>query len=45
MVLKGASPRFDGTPQPDRWPLTVDLRELAARWSIEPERDLAQAGA
>jgi aryl-alcohol dehydrogenase-like predicted oxidoreductase len=45
MALKGASPQFDGTPQPDRWPLTVDLRELAARWSIEPERDLARAGA
>ena len=45
MALKGASPQFDGTPQADRWPLTIDLRELAARWSIEPERDLAQAGA
>jgi aryl-alcohol dehydrogenase-like predicted oxidoreductase len=43
MALKGASPEFEGEPQPDRWPLTVDLRELAGRWSIEPDRDLAQA--
>jgi aryl-alcohol dehydrogenase-like predicted oxidoreductase len=43
MDLKGASPRFDGEPQADRWPLTGDLRELAERWAIEPERDLAPA--
>jgi aryl-alcohol dehydrogenase-like predicted oxidoreductase len=43
MTLKGASPRFEGEPQPDRWPLTGELRELAARWAIEPERDLAPA--
>jgi aryl-alcohol dehydrogenase-like predicted oxidoreductase len=42
MTLKGASPQFEGEPQPDRWPLTLDLRELAGRWSIEPERDLAR---
>ena len=41
MDLKGASPRFDGEPQADRWPLTGDLRALAERWAIEPERDLA----
>jgi aryl-alcohol dehydrogenase-like predicted oxidoreductase len=43
MALKGASPQFEGEPQPDRWPLTSELRELAARWAIEPERDLAHA--
>jgi aryl-alcohol dehydrogenase-like predicted oxidoreductase len=43
MALKGASPQFDGEPQPDRWPLTDDLRALAERWTIEPERDLARA--
>jgi hypothetical protein len=43
MDLKGASARFEGEPQPDRWPLTGELRELAARWAIEPERDLAPA--
>jgi aryl-alcohol dehydrogenase-like predicted oxidoreductase len=42
MALKGASPQFEGEPLPDRWPLTSDLRELAARWAIEPERELAQ---
>ena len=25
MTLKGASPQFEGEPQPDRWPLTDDL--------------------
>jgi hypothetical protein len=45
MTLKGASPQFEGEPQPDRWPLTRELRELAQRWTIEPERDLAQTGA
>jgi aryl-alcohol dehydrogenase-like predicted oxidoreductase len=45
MTLKGASPQFDGAPQPDRWPLTGDLRQLAARWSIEPERDLSHSSA
>jgi aryl-alcohol dehydrogenase-like predicted oxidoreductase len=41
MALKGASPQFEGEPQPDRWPLTSELRELAARWAIEPERELS----
>jgi aryl-alcohol dehydrogenase-like predicted oxidoreductase len=43
MDLKGASPRFEGEPQPDRWPMTGELRALAERWAIEPERDLAPA--
>jgi aryl-alcohol dehydrogenase-like predicted oxidoreductase len=43
MALKGASPRFEGEAQADRWPLTSELRALAARWAIEPERDLAPA--
>jgi aryl-alcohol dehydrogenase-like predicted oxidoreductase len=41
MALKGASPQFAGEPQADRWPLSDDLRALAARWAIEPERALA----
>jgi hypothetical protein len=45
MALKGASPQFEGEPQPDRWPLDGELQELAARWAIDPERDLAQAAA
>jgi aryl-alcohol dehydrogenase-like predicted oxidoreductase len=43
MTLKGASPQFEGEPQPDRWPLTHELRELAQRWAIEPDRDLTPA--
>ena len=42
MALKGASPQFEGEPQPDRWPLTGTLRDLAARWSIEPDTDLVR---
>ena len=44
MALKGASPQYTGEPVADRWPLDGGLQELAARWAIEPERDLAQAG-
>jgi aryl-alcohol dehydrogenase-like predicted oxidoreductase len=44
MDLKGASSRFEGEPQADRWPLTSELRELAARWEIEPDRDLVPTG-
>jgi aryl-alcohol dehydrogenase-like predicted oxidoreductase len=45
MALKGASPQFDGEPQPDRWPLDADLQELASRWAINPERDLTTQAA
>lgn len=41
MVLKGASADYEGEPAPDRWPLSGRLRELAKRWEIAPERDLA----
>ncbi len=41
MALKGANPDFEGQPQPDRWPLTGELAELAERWRIEPARDLS----
>ena len=40
MELKGGNPGFTGEPQPDRWPLTGDLEGVAARWKIEPARDL-----
>jgi aryl-alcohol dehydrogenase-like predicted oxidoreductase len=43
MTLKGAAPDFAGEPRPDRWPLTGELEALAARWSIDPRRDLAPA--
>jgi aryl-alcohol dehydrogenase-like predicted oxidoreductase len=43
MTLKGASAEHVGAPLADRWALTGDLNALAARWSIEPARDLAHA--
>ena len=45
MALKGASPQHDGAEQPDRWTLDERLREVALRWRIEPDRDLAQRAA
>jgi aryl-alcohol dehydrogenase-like predicted oxidoreductase len=41
MKLKGAALDHDGPARPDRWELTPDLAEVAGRWGIEPERDLA----
>jgi aryl-alcohol dehydrogenase-like predicted oxidoreductase len=43
MTLKGAAPDFQGEPRPDRWALTPQLAALAARWGIEPARDLQAA--
>jgi aryl-alcohol dehydrogenase-like predicted oxidoreductase len=45
MALKGASPDHEGAARPDRWELDGRLAELAARWAIEPDRDLRQAPA
>ncbi|HEY3865687.1 MAG TPA: aldo/keto reductase [Solirubrobacteraceae bacterium] len=42
MALKGANPAHEGAPRPDRWGMSEELVELAARWEIAPERDLAQ---
>jgi aryl-alcohol dehydrogenase-like predicted oxidoreductase len=42
MLLKGAHPAFEGDEQPDRWTLDERLRDVAARWRIEPARDLVQ---
>jgi aryl-alcohol dehydrogenase-like predicted oxidoreductase len=44
MVLKGASPAFDGDEQPDRWPLSDDLVAAGSRWGIDPQRDLVASG-
>jgi aryl-alcohol dehydrogenase-like predicted oxidoreductase len=41
MALKGASATHEGEPAPDRWGLSEELSEVAARWHIAPERDLA----
>jgi aryl-alcohol dehydrogenase-like predicted oxidoreductase len=40
MELKGGNPGHVGEPLPDRWSLNPDLDEVAARWSIQPARDL-----
>jgi aryl-alcohol dehydrogenase-like predicted oxidoreductase len=45
MALKGASPEYTGAEQPDRWTLDDRLITVAERWRIDPERDLATAGA
>jgi len=42
MALKGATPDHEGDVLPDRWPVSDDLAELAARWAITPERDLVK---
>ena len=43
MTLKGAAPDHEGEPRPDRWALTPELADVAARWGIEPARDLQPA--
>ena len=40
MALKGGAPDHEGVERPDRWPLDEELRDLAARWGIDPEADL-----
>jgi aryl-alcohol dehydrogenase-like predicted oxidoreductase len=42
MALKGASPEHEGPERPDRWPLDEEAAALAARWRIDPERQLRQ---
>jgi aryl-alcohol dehydrogenase-like predicted oxidoreductase len=42
MALKGASPDYEGPAAADRWELGEELSQLAARWEIEPERDLVK---
>jgi len=42
MELKGASPEHSGPALPDRWEVDGELRELAARHGISPERQLVK---
>jgi aryl-alcohol dehydrogenase-like predicted oxidoreductase len=42
MTLKGGSPEHSGARSADRWELDEQLAAAAARWSIDPERDLAR---
>lgn len=43
MALKGATADSTVTPSADRWPLDESLSAVAARWKIDPERDLSYA--
>jgi aryl-alcohol dehydrogenase-like predicted oxidoreductase len=45
MALKGGSPAHEGAARADAWPLDGDLRAVAERWGIAPERDLVAASA
>jgi aryl-alcohol dehydrogenase-like predicted oxidoreductase len=45
MALKGATPDHTGEERPDRWPVSDELAEAAARWGIDPERDLRHLAA
>ena len=40
MELKGGNPSHTSDPVADRWSLNTDLLDVAARWKIEPARDL-----
>jgi aryl-alcohol dehydrogenase-like predicted oxidoreductase len=42
MALKGASPEYTGRPAADRWGLDSELAAVAARWDIDPGRDLVK---
>jgi aryl-alcohol dehydrogenase-like predicted oxidoreductase len=44
MALKGANPAHTGDARADAWGLDERLGEVAERWGIAPERDLALAG-
>ena len=45
MLLKGASPDHEGEERADRWPVGPDQAEVAARWGIDPGRDLRKTAA
>ena len=45
MALKGGAPDHEGDARPDRWQLDAQLAELAARWEIDPARDLVKTHA
>jgi len=45
MALKGGVPDHEGAALPDRWTLDRALSEVAARWEIDPARDLVKTHA
>jgi aryl-alcohol dehydrogenase-like predicted oxidoreductase len=42
MTLKGSSVEYNGEARPDRWELDEELAAVAARWHIDPARDLSK---
>ena len=38
--LKGASRQYSGVERADQWQMTPELEDVAARWGIDPDRDL-----
>jgi aryl-alcohol dehydrogenase-like predicted oxidoreductase len=40
MALKGGTPQHEGPPAADRWPMDPELEAVAARWRINPTRQL-----
>ncbi|MFN8216221.1 MAG: chlorite dismutase family protein [Solirubrobacterales bacterium] len=38
--LKGASRQYSGVERADQWQMTPALEDVAARWGIDPDRDL-----
>jgi aryl-alcohol dehydrogenase-like predicted oxidoreductase len=44
MALKGAAIDHEGPAKPDRWAIDAELGALAARWDVDPPRDLAFQG-
>ncbi|MBD0281822.1 MAG: aldo/keto reductase [Thermoleophilaceae bacterium] len=45
MALKGATPDHEGEERADRWGMGAELAEVAARWGIDPARDLTMVAA
>jgi hypothetical protein len=41
MELKGSNRAHTGEALPDRWGITHDHEEIARRWNIDPDGDLA----
>jgi aryl-alcohol dehydrogenase-like predicted oxidoreductase len=43
MALKGGTPQHEGPPAADRWPMDPELEAVAARWRIDPTRQLTRS--
>jgi aryl-alcohol dehydrogenase-like predicted oxidoreductase len=43
MALKGGTPQHEGPPAADRWPMDPRLEAVAARWRIDPTRQLTKS--